>query len=101
MSAASPRFWATPLRYCRWASRERPAYFWSVVIGACGPLTLVTVPPLRRLLGDHDAKPIPLTYPGMLLSPTGRTHGQVMCWLIVRCLGAHSSLGAEEDAYGV
>ncbi|GAB1311753.1 n19m, NADH-ubiquinone oxidoreductase 9.5 kDa subunit [Madurella fahalii] len=63
MSATSPRFWATPLRYCRWASRERPAYFWSVVIGACGPLTLVTVPPLRRLLGDHDAKPIPLTYP--------------------------------------
>lgn len=63
-SAATPRFWANPLRYCRWAARERPAYFWSVVIGAMGPVTLATVPPLRRRLGDEDAPPIPLTYPG-------------------------------------
>jgi hypothetical protein len=67
MSGTVPRFWATPLRYCRWAARERPGYFWSVVIGALGPVTLVVVPPLRRAVGDYDAKPIPLTYPGMLL----------------------------------
>ncbi|KAL2122167.1 hypothetical protein VTJ04DRAFT_2622 [Mycothermus thermophilus] len=67
MSGTVPRFWATPLRYCRWAARERPGYFWSVVIGALGPVTLVVVPPLRRAVGDYDVKPIPLTYP----VPTG------------------------------
>ncbi|KAL2017372.1 hypothetical protein VTK56DRAFT_2252 [Thermocarpiscus australiensis] len=64
---AGPRFWAGPLRYWRWAARERPALFWSVCIGALGPATLAVVPPLRRRLGDPDAPPIPLTYP----VPTG------------------------------
>ncbi|KAL2161365.1 hypothetical protein VTH06DRAFT_8587 [Thermothelomyces fergusii] len=67
MSGATPRFWAGPLRYCRWAARERPAYFWSVVIGGLGPVTLAVVPPVRRALGDENAPPIPLTYP----VPTG------------------------------
>ena len=67
MSAITPRFWAAPIRYCRWASRERPAYFWSVIIGAAGPVMLFTVPPIRRALGDDDAPPIPLTYPGMFI----------------------------------
>jgi len=65
MSApVTPRFWAGPLRYCRWAARERPAYFWSVFIGALGPVTLVVVPPIRKALGDEDAPTIPMTYPG-------------------------------------
>ncbi|KAK4456787.1 hypothetical protein QBC42DRAFT_51879 [Cladorrhinum samala] len=63
----TPRFWAGPLRYIRWSARERPAYFWSVFVGALGPVTLIAVPPIRRRLGDHDAAPIPLTYP----VPTG------------------------------
>ncbi|KAK3935611.1 hypothetical protein QBC46DRAFT_397129 [Diplogelasinospora grovesii] len=63
MSAITPRFWAGPIRYCRWAARERPAYFWSVVIGAMGPVMLVTVPPIRKALGDDDAPQIPMTYP--------------------------------------
>ncbi|KAK1768676.1 NADH-ubiquinone oxidoreductase 9.5 kDa subunit [Phialemonium atrogriseum] len=63
MSTALPRFWAGPIRYCRWAAREKPAYFWSIVIGAAGPLSLATVPPIRRAIGDHDAAPIPMTYP--------------------------------------
>ncbi|KAJ9155714.1 hypothetical protein NKR23_g2003 [Pleurostoma richardsiae] len=68
MSApVTPRFWAGPLRYCRWAARERPAYFWSVFIGALGPVTLVVVPPIRKALGDEDAPTIPMTYP----VPTG------------------------------
>ncbi|AEO54774.1 hypothetical protein MYCTH_2313956 [Thermothelomyces thermophilus ATCC 42464] len=67
MNGAAPRFWAGPLRYWRWAARERPAFFWSVVIGALGPVTLAVVPPIRRALGDEDAAPIPLTYP----VPTG------------------------------
>lgn len=66
MSGAAPHFWATPIRYCRWAARERPAFFWSVVVGALGPVTLAVVPPVRRALGDENAPPIPLTYPGTL-----------------------------------
>ena len=30
-------------------------------------MTLAVVPPLRHALGDPDAPPIPLTYPGMFL----------------------------------
>ncbi|KAJ4298639.1 n19m, NADH-ubiquinone oxidoreductase 9.5 kDa subunit [Collariella sp. IMI 366227] len=67
MNGASPRFWAGPLRYCRWAARERPSLFWAVFIGSCGPVTLATVPPIRRYFGDFDAAPIPMTYP----VPTG------------------------------
>ena len=65
MSGVAPYFWATPIRYCRWAARERPAYFWSVMIAAAGPFMLAVVPPIRRALGDNDAPTIPLTYPGM------------------------------------
>lgn len=63
----APRFWASPLRYCRWAARERPSFFWSVVIGACGPVSLVVIPPIRRAIGAETPKPIPMTYPSMLL----------------------------------
>ncbi|KAG7291746.1 hypothetical protein NEMBOFW57_001766 [Staphylotrichum longicolle] len=63
MSGATPRFWAGPLRYWRWAARERPGMFWAVVIGALGPVSLVVVPPIRRRIGDPDAAPIPMTYP--------------------------------------
>ncbi|KAK4151447.1 hypothetical protein C8A00DRAFT_45340 [Chaetomidium leptoderma] len=62
-AAVTPRFWAGPLRYVRWSARERPGYFWAVFIGALGPVSLLTVPPLRRAIGDPDAAPIPLTYP--------------------------------------
>lgn len=65
MSGATPRFWAGPLRYWRWAARERPGMFWACVLGGLGPATLVVVPPIRHRLGDPDAPPIPLTYPSM------------------------------------
>ncbi len=64
MSTLRPFFWATPIRYCRWAAREHPAYFWSVIVGAAGPVYLAAVPPLRKYFGDVDAPTIPLTYPG-------------------------------------
>ncbi|KAI1825842.1 hypothetical protein F4861DRAFT_500033 [Xylaria intraflava] len=64
MSLPTPRFWAGPLRYWRWASRERPALFWSCVIGGAGPVILLTVPPLLKRLGYERSKPIPMTYPG-------------------------------------
>jgi hypothetical protein len=65
MSYASPRFWAQPLQYLRWASRERPAYFWSLVIGTVGPIEIFAIPPLRAaLFKDSDPPQIPVTYPG-------------------------------------
>ncbi|KAG7139154.1 NADH-ubiquinone oxidoreductase 9.5 kDa subunit like protein [Verticillium longisporum] len=63
MTYATPRFWAAPLTYLRWASRERPAYFWSIVIGVAGPVQLAIVPPVRKMLGDENAPQIPVTYP--------------------------------------
>ncbi|KAI1328677.1 hypothetical protein F5Y16DRAFT_398132 [Xylariaceae sp. FL0255] len=63
MSSPIPRFWAGPLTYWRWAIREKPAYFWSIVIGAAGPITVLTVPPIRKRLGYENSPPIPMTYP--------------------------------------
>jgi hypothetical protein len=61
---SAPVFWSTPLRYLRWASYEKPAIFYSIVVGSFGPVALVTLPPIRRYFGDVDPEPIPLTYPG-------------------------------------
>lgn len=63
---SSPRFWATPLRYLKWSARERPAYFWSLVIGAVGPISIPFTLKIRQLVGDEDAPKIPVTYPGRL-----------------------------------
>ncbi|KAK5632324.1 hypothetical protein RRF57_008038 [Xylaria bambusicola] len=60
----TPRFWAGPLRYLRWSAREKPSYFWSCVIGASGPVILLTVPPTLKRLGWERSAPIPMTYPG-------------------------------------
>jgi hypothetical protein len=68
MSGVAPLFWSTPLKYCSWAARERPAFFWSVVVGAAGPILMPIVPPIRHMLGDIDPAPVPVTYPGT--SPT-------------------------------
>ncbi|OAQ67405.1 hypothetical protein VFPBJ_11000 [Purpureocillium lilacinum] len=61
--SAAPVFWSTPLRYCRWAARERPALFWSVIVGAAGPALMPIVPPIRHYFGDVDPAPVPVTYP--------------------------------------
>jgi len=60
---STPRFWSNPLRYWRWAAHEKPAIFWSFVIGSLGPVLAVVVPPIRTRLGDGPRPPIPLTYP--------------------------------------
>ncbi|KAH9888747.1 hypothetical protein F4778DRAFT_785945 [Xylariomycetidae sp. FL2044] len=67
MSNPTPLFWSGPLRYLRWSAREKPAFFYSVIIGGAGPVMLFTVPPLMKRLGYERAKPIPMTYP----IPTG------------------------------
>ena len=58
-----PHFWSTPFRYMRWASHEKPAIFYSVIIGSLGPVSVAVVPPIRKRLGDYDAPMVPLTYP--------------------------------------
>ena len=60
---SKPQFWSTPLRYLRWASHEKPAIFYSMIIGTSGPVLLTVLPPIRRFFGDVDPEPIPLTYP--------------------------------------
>ena len=65
MAAAVPKtFWGSPIRYLRWASHEKPAIFYSCILGAFGPVALVVIPPLRRMVGDEDPPKIPMTYPG-------------------------------------
>ncbi|GAB7347349.1 hypothetical protein MBLNU459_g4286t1 [Dothideomycetes sp. NU459] len=56
-------FWSAPSTYIRWASREKPAIFWSLVIGSVGPVVALTVPPIRARFGDGPRPQIPLTYP--------------------------------------
>lgn len=65
MSAAGiPKtFWSSPVRYLRWASHEKPAIFYSIIIGGLGPVMLLVVPPMRRWAGDQSPPKIPLTYP--------------------------------------
>jgi hypothetical protein len=65
---SAPQFWSTPLRYLRWASHEKPAIFYSIVLGSFGPVCLVAIPPVRRYFGDVDPEKIPLSYPGSFLS---------------------------------
>ncbi|KAF6225725.1 hypothetical protein HO133_009726 [Letharia lupina] len=58
-----PQFFQQPFRYMRWASHERPAIFYSFVIGTGGPLSLVIAPPIRRYFNDGPREKIPMTYP--------------------------------------
>lgn len=62
--APSPRFFQQPVRYLKWASINKPAYFYSIVVGCAGPIMLLTVLPIRRYLGAEPRPKIPLTYPG-------------------------------------
>lgn len=62
-----PQFFRQPFRYMHWAAVEKPAIFFSIVIAAMGPVTLVVVPPIRHYFGDKDPAVIPLTYPSMFI----------------------------------
>ncbi|KAF2729806.1 hypothetical protein EJ04DRAFT_501646 [Polyplosphaeria fusca] len=63
MSTANPQFFKQPLRYLHWASVNKPAYFYSIIVGLMGPVSLIVVPPARRYLGDERRPKIPMTYP--------------------------------------
>src|SRR5215469_14056606 len=96
---SKPFFWSTPFRYMRWAARERPAYFYSIVIGLIGPVMVVTVPSIRHNLGDKPRPPIPQSYPSKCTF-TGhytsiRYHSN---WL--QYLGANDMLQYPQDREG-
>ncbi|OCL00083.1 NADH-ubiquinone oxidoreductase 9.5 kDa subunit [Cenococcum geophilum 1.58] len=61
--SSAPYFFRQPIRYMRWASHEKPAIFYSIVIGSMGPVTILAAPPIRRYFGDGPRPKIPLTYP--------------------------------------
>ena len=64
MSMASPRFFQQPVRYLRWASHEKPAIFYSFVVGLIGPAMFLVGPPFRRWAGDdYERDRVPMTYP--------------------------------------
>ena len=92
---SSPQFFQQPLRYLRWASHERPAIFYSFVIGAGGPLSILVAPPIRRFFNDGPREKIPMTYPSKLhwtepveLDP---------CQFLTQLIPQYSTLRAEED----
>lgn len=51
----------------RWAAIEKPAIFFSIVVGSIGPVLVLTVPKIRHRLGDGPRPQIPLTYPSTLM----------------------------------
>jgi hypothetical protein len=62
-------FWNHPLRYLRTAAHEKPAIFWSVVLGSLGPISLAVGRPFREWIGDEIPKAIPGSYPGEYTPP--------------------------------
>ena len=47
----------------RWAAHEKPALWWSVLIGGAGPLIWVIGVPTRKFLGMERNPTAPYTYP--------------------------------------
>ncbi|KAL3418831.1 NADH-ubiquinone oxidoreductase 9.5 kDa subunit [Phlyctema vagabunda] len=74
--SATPKFFSQPFRYMRWAAIEKPAIFYSVIIGSMGPVSLIVVPPIRYRLGDGPRPKIPMTYP----IPTGPRRTDLNEW---------------------
>jgi hypothetical protein len=66
---APVQFWSTPGLYIKWAARNKPAIFWSIVVGSVGPVMALVVPPMRARFGDGPRPQIPLTYPSESLWP--------------------------------
>jgi len=102
MSGVPATFWSSPIRYLRWASYEKPAIFWSVVVGAMGPVSLLVVPPMRRWAGDETPKMIPLTYPGecRLKMSNSPTMGEVQIVWLGRAWVMHGRLRGEMEIEG-
>ncbi|EDP44726.1 hypothetical protein MGL_1208 [Malassezia globosa CBS 7966] len=51
------------LKYLQWASHARPVVFYSLLLGALGPVSVVVVPKYRAQFGWKPAERIPVSYP--------------------------------------
>jgi hypothetical protein len=61
--SAQPFFYKEPLRYLRWASINKPAYFFSICVGLAGPGIIAVAVPTRKYLGYERIAKVPQTYP--------------------------------------
>lgn len=62
--SVAPNFWRTPLTYAKYASREKPAYFYMAMIALVGPVGVLIARPTKRYFGVEPRPMIPMTYPG-------------------------------------
>ena len=60
-----PKFWRQPIQYSRWAAHEKPALFYSVLVGGTGPILVLFAKPIRRIFGIKTPEATPVTYPSM------------------------------------
>ena len=90
---STPQFFQTPFRFLRWASHEKPAIFYSFILGSMGPVCVFTVPPIRHRLGDPDRPPIPMTYPSKKLPNPVKAHP-----MLIR---KHSTARSQENTRGL
>ncbi|ELR01791.1 hypothetical protein GMDG_00891 [Pseudogymnoascus destructans 20631-21] len=54
---STPRFFSQPLKYLHWAAIQKPAIFYSIIVGGIGPVLVLTVPKIRHRLGDGPRPP--------------------------------------------
>ncbi|CAG8604991.1 10166_t:CDS:2 [Paraglomus brasilianum] len=56
-----------PIKYLRYAAREKPSYFWSLVLGIAGPVAVIAVPKIRKdYFGYVPPESWPKSYPRKL-----------------------------------
>ncbi|KAI9713687.1 MAG: hypothetical protein M1828_001376 [Chrysothrix sp. TS-e1954] len=58
-----PFFFRQPIQYMRWAAHEKPALWFSVLIGGAGPLLILAGVPTRKYFGIERNPVPPYTYP--------------------------------------
>merc|ERR1712032_713828 len=57
------RPFANTYRFLQRSAHESPVVFFSLLIGAVGPIAVVTIPPIRKHYGWKPAERIPTSYP--------------------------------------
>ncbi|PWN35120.1 uncharacterized protein FA14DRAFT_189127 [Meira miltonrushii] len=62
MSSIGNPFRST-FKYLQRQAHENPTIFFAIIIGAVGPVAVVTVPPIRRSFGWVPTERIPSTFP--------------------------------------
>jgi hypothetical protein len=76
MAGTWPKFWSQPIRYMRWAAHEKPALFFSTVLGCVGPISLLFWRPMKEKYFGWQPRPlIPTTYPSMLATTSNVMQG--------------------------